>query len=510
MEISEETFNKMVEQNAKLLEQVEQLTEQVAYLTHKMYGRHSEKMDDPNQQSLFGDSGVFTEPEQTGEQSENSEESEINGKRRAKQKRSEIISANLPEEDKVYRRQSERCDQGHQLVKVGRHFVRQEVRLIPGRLYKENIYEETYKCADCERVDGISHMYQGKAPTALIAHSFASTSLVAEVGYHKFVLGTPLYRQQGYWKNQGLALSDKTMGNWVMAGAEIMRPLYQLLHKKAMGQRFLQGDETPYQVLHEPGKAPTSKSYVWVARTISRSEMPVVYYHYSPSRAGKVAQQLYSGFTGVLQCDGYYGYNAIADAVEHVGCWAHVRRKFFDDANTDKRHFRPSVGLSLINQMSKLEQQWRELPGNQRRQARQRELAPLIKQFWEWCDQVDVLPKTRLGKAVAYARGQRAALNRVLDYGEIDFTNNASERNMKSYVIGRKNWLLSTSPKGAEANAIWMTIIQSAKANGINEREYIEFLLEHNSQLPTFAKDSELEAYLPWNYTVPSKISVEV
>jgi hypothetical protein len=219
--------------------------------------------------------------------------------------------------------------------------------------------------------------------------------------------------------------------------------------------------------------------------------MPVVCYHYSPSRAGKIAQQLHSGFTGALQCDGYYGYNAIADAVEHVGCWAHVRRKFFDDANTDKRHFRPSVGLSLINQMSKLEQQWRELPGDQRHQARQRELAPLIKQFWEWCDQVDVLPKTRLGKAVAYARGQRAALNRVLDYGEIDFTNNASERNMKSYVIGRKNWLFSTSPKGAEANATWMTIIQSAKANGINEREYIEFLLEHISQLPTFAKDSE-------------------
>jgi hypothetical protein len=125
MAVSEETFNKMVEQNAKLLEQVEQLTEQVAYLTHKMYGRHSEKMDDHNQQSLFGDSGVFTEPEQTGEQSENSEGSEINGKRCAKQKRLEIISANLPEEDKVYRRQSERCDQGHQLVKVGRHFVRQ-------------------------------------------------------------------------------------------------------------------------------------------------------------------------------------------------------------------------------------------------------------------------------------------------------------------------------------------------------------------------------------------------
>lgn len=232
-----------------------------------------------------------------------------------------------------------------------------------------------------------------------------------------------------------------------------------------------------------------------------------MYYHYAPSRGGKVAQSLYSGFTGVLQCDGYYGYNAISDSVDHVGCWAHVRRKFYDDANVDKKHFNPSEGLTLINAMNVVERKWKDLSADDRLAARQHELKPLIERFWTWCDQVDVLPKSRLGKAIAYAQGQRAALNRVLLYGEMDFTNNASGRNIKSYVIGRKNWLFSTSQNGAEANVIWMMLIESAKANGINPREYIQFLLETVPQLPIFAKKEQLKVCLPWNF-VPNKVLV--
>lgn len=373
------------------------------------------------------------------------------------------------------------CSHGHDFQRVGRHYVRQEVRMIPRRLYVANIYEATYKCHQCDQQDAISHLYQGNAPRALMSHSMASASLVSEIAYHKYILGIPLYRQKGYWKNQGLDLSDKTMGNWMIACAQIIKPVYDLLRQNLIAQKFLQGDETPYQVLQEPGKLATSKSYIWLARTIGRAQHQIVFYHYADSRAGKVAQQLYSGFTGVLQCDGYYGYNAIADSVE-------------------KKHFHASKGLTLISQMMHEEQKWRKLDSATRYQAQQKNLKPLLDEFWQWCDMADVLPKTRLGKAIAYAQGQRAALNRVLLYGEVDFTNNASERNMKSYVIGRKNWLFSTSPQGAEANAIWMSIVESAKANGINPREYIEFLLKTASQLSDWQIENELEAYLPWNY----------
>ena len=155
------------------------------------------------------------------------------------------------------------------------------------------------------------------------------------------------------------------------------------------------------------------------------------------------------------------------------------------------------------------EQKWRKWDSVARYQARQKYLKPLLDEFWQWCDMADVLPKTRLGKAIAYAQGQRTALNRVLLYGEVDFTNNASERNMKSYVIGRKNWLFSTSPQGAEANAIWMSIVESAKANKTNPREYIEFLLKNVSQLSKQEIENKLEAYLPWNYNSSSIKQVE-
>lgn len=504
MATTEELLHDALEQNQELLKQIQQLNETIAYLTNKLFGRHSEKMEDPNQQLLFEEDGVFTEPEQTGEQSEQLETvvGGIGKTRSRKRTRSEIISDSLPVEEELHESSEEHCINGHNLEKIGKHFVRQEVRLIPGRLYVANIYDATYKCSECDKNDSTSQLYQGGVSPALIPHSIASASLVSEVAYLKFVLGTPFYRQMDYWSNQGLKLSDKSMGNWIITCAQKLKPVYNLLHDKLIANKFLQGDETPYQVLQEPGKKAESKSYIWLARTIGRAKNQIVYYFYSPSRAGKVAQELYSGFTGTLQCDGYSGYNAISNSVEHVGCWAHVRRKFFDDANLDKNNFKPSIGLELINKMMKLEQSWKNLDGIQRLHERQKLLKPLITDFWAWCDNVVVLPKDRLGKAIAYAQGQRASLNRVLDYGEIDLTNNASERNMKSYVIGRKNWLFSTSPKGAEANAIWMSLIQSAKANGVNVRNYIEFLLSKIASLPIFAKDVDLEAYLPWNYEV--------
>ncbi|MCP9313732.1 transposase [Liquorilactobacillus satsumensis] len=149
-----------------------------------------------------------------------------------------------------------------------------------------------------------------------------------------------------------------------------------------------------------------------------------------------------------------------------------------------------------------------KLSSSERLDRRSKSLKPLIDSFWQWCDQAEALPKSRLGKALIYAQNQRKALNQILNFGEIDLSNNASERNMKSYVIGRKNWLFSTSPKGAEANAIWMSLIESAKANGLTPFKYLQDIIEKISKLPVFMKTEELEAYLPWNWQDESKPSI--
>ena len=488
----------LMKRQDELLAQIQQLSEQIAYLTHKMYGRHSEQMPQPGQLSIFDDDRVFTEPEQTGQQSEALTDAQPSTARKPKATRRQIVSANLPVKTTVVTKEDEHCDQGHDLTAMGQHFVREVVHHVPGRLYVEKIYEKRYKCLTCEQTDGASHVYHGEAPQALIAHSIATPSLVASVLHQKYILGTPLYRQLADWQRAGLALSETTVANWVIKCAGLVKPIYALMQTKLMAQGFLQGDETPYQVLQEPGKSAQSKSYIWVARSITRSDAPVVMYAYSNTRSGKFAQSLYSGFTGVLQCDGYAGYNLLGNTITRVGCWAHVRRKFYDVYQNTKQ---PIEGLTLLNQMFRLEREWSGLNSQARLTRRKQELKPVIEQFWQWCDCVETLPKDRLGKALTYAQGQRAALNRVLTYGEIDLSNNASERNMKSYVIGRKNWLFSASPKGAEANAIWMTMVETAKANGLDPRDYITQLLEKISQLPTFASEEALAACLPWNLT---------
>ncbi|EEI71666.1 IS66 family transposase [Lentilactobacillus hilgardii] len=165
-----------------------------------------------------------------------------------------------------------------------------------------------------------------------------SLSLLTSILYQKYVLGTPIYRQMRDWHRLGSNAQDTTFNNWVIQGTVPVESLYRLIHEHLTGQYYLQGDETPHSVLREPGKKATSKSYMWVARSVKRSDEPIVFYAYSDSRSGKFAQRLYANFTRTLQCDGYAGYNLLGTQVVRVGCWSHVRRKFYDAAQGNRNN----------------------------------------------------------------------------------------------------------------------------------------------------------------------------
>lgn len=165
---------------------------------------------------------------------------------------------------------------------------------------------------------------------------------------------------------------------------------------------------------------------------------------YNQSRGGQVAKDLYSGFTGVLQCDGYSGYNNLK-GVKRVGYWAHVRRKFYEASHISNT-LKACEPLKLLDYMFFLENKWHKLAPKARRRLRHSKMKRLLKQFWRWCDTSDALPKSGFGKAIKYAQDQRPYLNAILQYGTIDWSNNATERNMKSYVMGRKNFLFSSVP----------------------------------------------------------------
>ncbi|WP_263862556.1 IS66 family transposase, partial [Levilactobacillus enshiensis] len=152
------------------------------------------------------------------------------------------------------------------------------------------------------------------------------------------------------------------------------------------------------QVLREPGKKATSRSYMWVVRSVQKSSIRAVLYAYGDTRSGTFAQNLYRGFTGVLQCDGYAGYNYLEDSVVRVGCFAHVRRKFYDAANNNGK-VKMSRPLKLLNEMFRLEREWQHYSPRSRKRNRHRQLRKLIRKFWAWIDQANELPKSRLGKA---------------------------------------------------------------------------------------------------------------
>ena len=401
------------EQIAKLTQKVEEQAEIIDYLTKKLYGKKSEQVD-ANQLSLLEeDDGVFTEPEQTGQENQTNQ---VQSAKKRKKTRQEVLSPGLPVKKTIVDVESKQCPHGHCLTFVGTKFVREQLHFQPAKLYREEIYTRTYKCDDCEDIDGLAHLIQGTTPRPIMPHSLGSASVIAEIIHQKFEQGVPLSRQLKDWQRMGAAFSETTLANWIIKSGDLMRPLYNLIRDKLVAQPYLQGDETPMQVIREPGKIATSKSYMWVMRSVRKAPEHAVLYAYGSTRSGAFAKNLYRGFAGVLQCDGYAGYNSLSEDVVRVGCFAHVRRKFYEAANVNGKVMM-SRPLELLDKMFTLERKWKQWSPRARRRQRKRRLHKLMEKFWAWIDQANELPKSRLGKAITYAQNQRMALNKIIDYG---------------------------------------------------------------------------------------------
>lgn len=358
-------------------------------------------------------------------------------------------------------------------------------------------------CSKDVTFDG-DKLIAAKPSVPLISRSLASASLVANIVANKFELALPLDRQRHALSELGLVVSETTICNWVTDGAKWVTNLSDHLLTMLKSQTHVHGDETPIQVLREPGKSPTSKSYLWLMRSIEQAEQPIIHFHYAPSRSEAVATKLYTGFSGTLLCDGYSGYDC-------AGCWAHCRRKFFEAKNgAESRQSRSQEIVSIIDQMFGLEAQLKDLKPSERLTQRRGLIQPLFDQFWSLVENTQAMPKTKLGRAITYAVNQRNALGKFLNDPQIALSNNIAERSIKHTVIGRKNWLFSTSQKGAKANAVFLGLCETAKANGLNVRKYLVLLFEKLPQLGEFPTNDELEAYLPWNLEVQRRCRAEI
>jgi len=219
------------EQIAMLTQKVKEQAEIIDYLTRKLFGKKAEQID-PNQLSLLDeDDGVFTEPEQTGKENQTDQ---VQSTKKRQKTRKEVLSPDLPVHKTIVDVETKQCPHGHCLVSVGTKFVRQELHFQPAQLFVEEVYAKTYKCEECEAIDGLAKMIQAQVPKPLIPHSLGSTSLIAEIIHQKFEQGVPLYRQLKDWQRLGVDLTETTLSNWIIKTSELVKPLYNLIRKSRM------------------------------------------------------------------------------------------------------------------------------------------------------------------------------------------------------------------------------------------------------------------------------------
>jgi transposase len=370
-----------------------------------------------------------------------------------------------------------------------------------------------YTCRCCEKNNTSTPVITAPMPAPVLPRSFVSPSLMAFIMDRKYSLAIPLYRQEQQFKHFGIDLSRQTLANWMIRGAsDWLCHLYNRMHAKLIQHDILHADETILQVLHEEGRAATSKSYMWLYAT-GHSDVPIYLYDYRTTRASKHPVKMLSGFKGYLHADGYAGYNDIP-GVKVVGCFAHARRKFTDalKAMPDKASQTTSVaqeGLDYCNRLFHIEQQLKDIEAEQRYMLRLEQSEPVLDAFEAWLKtkKKQVLPKSALGQAIAYCLNQWDKLSAFLLDGRLEISNNRGERAIKPFVIGRKNFLFSNTPKGATASAIIYSVVETAKANQLSPFQYLTYLFE---KLPNIDLNNmtQLDELLPWSDTLPGSCKV--
>lgn len=499
----------------ELLQQTKNQQEQIDYLMKKLFGTSSEKIDGiDGQLSLFDEAEQecdFSVPEIEGNDSSDK-------KNRTKKSHSEQFRG-VPVSEVITRLDPGElfCPEcGTEMVEVGKEFVRDEFIFIPARGKLIKHYVMTYKCPECTdgKTSEVSSLFRkAEPPLPLLENSFVSPSMMSWTYYQKFALAMPLYRQEQDWKRQGVSISRTTLANWIIRTSDrYLRPLYDHLHEELLKRKFLMADETRVQVLKEKNRSAESDSFMWLFRSGEDGLPPILLYHYTETRAGFNAVSFLKGFSGYLETDGYQGYDMVPD-IKRCCCWAHVRRYFFDAVpkGSSLDMSEPAVqALAFIDKLFAVERysQKRGYNYEQRKAFRLEKAVPLLEAFWRWLDKQKPVKGSRFDKAVNYTRNRRPYLDIYLEDGRCSFSNNLSENAIRPFTVGRKNWLFSDTPKGAVASSIAYTMVELAKANGIDPLKYLTYVLERRPSAGMTGE--ELERFMPWNEDVARACRNEV
>ena len=413
---------------------------------------------------------------------------------------------------------------------LGWQFAREKLRITMAKVERIQYFRETLVCPE-RRDEDDTTIVHSNVPAPLLKHSLASASIVTNVMYDRSGLYLPFYRQEMDWKQKGVPMPRETLAYWYNKCAlDYLSVIYDALHAHLLNREVIHADEVPGQVLHEKDRTPEQKSYFWIYLTGTDGLPGIVLFDYQPGRGGKYPAAFLKGFSGYLHCDGYSAYGMLTGIIL-ICCLAHCRRKFFEAVPKEKRKrlklldvrseqavpepagdiagredlLPAEKGVLFCNRLFFMERQYKDLPPEERKVKRNETEPAVWEEFWTWLDTLDPVGGSKLEKAVKYARNHKESLMNYLLDGRCEISNNAAERKAKVYATSRKNFLFHDTEDGAKATAIVLSIIETAKANGLNPFQYLYTLLLF---VPGH-KDSPagIEQLMPWSDFIQERCS---
>lgn len=366
-----------------------------------------------------------------------------------------------------------------EMVCIGKE-ISEELECIPARFFIRRYIRYKYAPKDKQK-EGV---VIGFLPERVIDKGIPGAGLLASILVDKYMDHLPLYRQRQRFIREKIPISSSTLEGWVKQGLERIEVLYEHLVEDTKRKGYLQADETPIRVLESNKKGSTHQGYYWVYHNpIDKT----VLFDYQPSRSRQGPWSILSGFEGYLQTDGYEVYAQIVKDVSakkkitHLGCWAHARRYFEQAKENDKQ--RSAIALKMIQELYKVEREAREggLSVSQRKELRLTKSLPVINSLGKWISQEvkHVLPKSQIGKAMAYAIHRWDALSVYLYDGMLEIDNNLVENVIRPVALGRKNYLFAGSHAAAQRAAMIYSFFAMCKQEDVNPFEWLKYTLEN-------------------------------
>jgi transposase len=492
-------------------EYVQRLIEQMVLARHRLFGVSSEQL--PAQGRLFDEAETLAQatsdaqdmapiPSETLSSASGSESDHAIPPKKAARGKRGPLPAELKRVEVVHDvpQDLRTCPCGTPMVEIGEE-VSEQLDIVPMQIRVLRPIRKRYGCPA-----SVHAPVSAALPAQPLPKSNASADFLAMLLTVKYVDGLPLARFENVLARHGVPVPRQTLARWVIGAGRLLQPLHNLMRDTLTDGPFLPIDETVVQVLKEDGKRPTSTSYMWV-QTGGPPGKPVVLYDYDPSRSGQVPVRLLEGYRGYLMTDGYDGYNAIArvEGVEHLACWAHVRRRFVEAARVQPKGKRGHAdeAVTLIGKLYGFEREQKTADDATRYMARQAQSVPALATLHDWLTKTlpGVTPKSALGTALAYLQKYWDRLVRYTERGDLPIDNNRCENAIRPFVVGRKGWLFSDTTAGAHASAVIYSLVQTAKVNGWEPYVWLQHVLR---DLPKTKSVDEVEALLPWNLLLPS------